>query len=92
MHSPDDKPPTDPIVNRLRRANGHLNHIIGMMEDGKSPKAIAQQLQGVEQAIRQAKQVFIREEMDQGIEDLLGPVPNDQREAIEELKDLAKYL
>src|SRR3546814_11661842 len=80
------------IVNRLKRAHGHLQHIIQMIEGNKSPGEIAQQLQGVEQAIRKAKKIFILDRLDEGIEDRLGALPLTERNALRELQDLAKYL
>lgn len=92
MQDEDENQPPNPIVNRLRRADGHLRHIIGMVEGNMSPNAVAQQLQGVEQAIRQAKKAYIQECLDLGLEELIGPVPRKKRDSVNLLKDIAKYL
>ncbi len=42
------------IVKRLRRAEGHLRSVIGMIEAGRSCLELAQQLHAVEKAIGQA--------------------------------------
>lgn len=49
------------IVKRLRRAGGHLNSIVEMIEQGRSCLDIAQQLQAVEKAIQQAKKTLIQD-------------------------------
>ena len=43
------------IIKRLKRAEGHLRSIIGMLEGERSCLDIAQQLQAVESAIGSAK-------------------------------------
>src|SRR3546814_15059280 len=88
MENPQlEKPIQVPIVNRLKRAHGHLQHIIQMIEGNKSPGVIAQQLQGVEQAIRKAKKIFILDRLDEGIEDRLGALPLTERNALRELQE-----
>ena len=47
------------IIKRLRRAEGHLKAIIGMLEDGRGCLELAQQLHAVESAVSNAKQVLI---------------------------------
>ena len=39
------------IVERLKRADGHLRHVINMIEDGRACRGIAVQLQAVEKAV-----------------------------------------
>ena len=43
------------IIKRLKRANGHLESVIGMIDQGKPCLELAQQLHAVEKAIQQAK-------------------------------------
>lgn len=43
------------IINRLKRADGHLRRVISMIEEEQACLDIAQQLQAVEKAIAQAK-------------------------------------
>ena len=49
------------IINRLKRAEGHLKSIITMLEDERACLDIAQQLQAVESAIGNAKKIFVRD-------------------------------
>ena len=46
------------IVKRLKRANGHLLSVIGMIEAERPCTDIAQQLHAVEKAITQAKRMM----------------------------------
>ena len=78
------------IVKRLKRASGHLNGIVEMIESGRSCLDIAQQLHAVEKAITGAKRTFIQDHIDH----CLGgeSEPADPQMAVHELKTLAKYL
>ena len=52
------------IAKRLRRANGHLEHIIEMLAEGRTCVEVAQQLQAVEKAIDNAKKALIHDHID----------------------------
>ena len=52
------------IVKRLKRADGHLCHVIGMIEDGRPCTDIAVQLQAVEKAVVAAKRTLIHDHID----------------------------
>jgi DNA-binding FrmR family transcriptional regulator len=80
------------IVNRLRRADGHLRSIIEMIETGRSCLDIAQQLQAVEKAIGQAKKTLIQDHLDHCLDDVVGPLPREQRRSIDDFKEITKYL
>lgn len=80
------------IINRLKRADGHLKSIIEMLETGRSCLEVAQQLQAVEKAIAQAKKSLIHDHIDHCLEDITGPLPRDQRAQVEEFKLITKYL
>ncbi len=80
------------IINRLRRADGHLRSIIEMLETGRPCLELAQQLQAVEKAISQAKKTLIHDHIDHCLEDITGPLPRDQRSQVEEFKLITKYL
>ncbi|WP_313312422.1 metal-sensing transcriptional repressor, partial [Aeromonas sp. QDB03] len=43
------------LVKRLKRAEGHLRHVIGMIEGGETCLDIARQLAAVESAVTAAK-------------------------------------
>jgi uncharacterized protein len=80
------------IINRLKRADGHLRSIIEMLEAGRPCLDVAQQLQAVEKAVAQAKKALIHDHIDHCLEDITGPLPRDQRTQVEEFKLITKYL
>ncbi len=80
------------LVNRLRRANGHLATIIGMIEANRDGMEIAQQMQAVIGALENAKRVLIRDHIEHHLEEIVGPLPADTREKLARLGDLAKFL
>jgi uncharacterized protein len=59
MTMPDH--PHTAIAKRLKRANGHLETIIEMIEQERPCAQIAQQLQAVEGAIENAKKALIHD-------------------------------
>lgn len=80
------------IVKRLRRAEGHLRSIQAMIEEGRPCLDVAQQLHAVEKAVSQAKRTFIHDHLDDCLEHAVGAVVGPQRDAIEEFKEITKYL
>lgn len=80
------------IINRLKRAEGHLRSIIEMLETGRPCLEVAQQLQAVEKAVAQAKKALIHDHIDHCLEDITGPLPREQRGQVEEFKLITKYL
>ena len=80
------------IVKRLKRANGHLNGIVQMIEDGRSCLDIAQQLHAVEKAIGQAKKTLIQEHLDHCLDEAASPLPRERRRTLDEFKEITKYL
>lgn len=52
------------ILTRLKRAEGHLRHVIGMLEAGAPCPNIATQLLAVERAIGEAKRTLIHDHID----------------------------
>lgn len=79
-------------VKRLKRAEGHLKSVIGMIETGRLCLDIAQQLHAVEKAIGQAKRTLIQDHLDHCLEDVVGPLAREQRHSIDEFKEITKYL
>ncbi|MCG8355843.1 MAG: metal-sensing transcriptional repressor [Kiloniellales bacterium] len=73
------------IVKRLKRADGHLRHVIGMIEEGRPCTDIAVQLQAVEKAVVAAKRTLIHDHIDH----CLGA---DGEADLVEMKSLAKLL
>ncbi|MBD8065171.1 metal-sensing transcriptional repressor [Devosia sp. PTR5] len=80
------------IVKRLKRAGGHLNSVIAMIESGKPCLDIAQQLHAVEKAITQAKKALIHDHLDHCLEDAVGTLDDDSRSTIDQFRDIARYL
>lgn len=80
------------IVKRLKRAEGHLRSVIAMIEAGQPCIDVAQQLHAVEKALGQAKKTLIQDHLDHCLEDVVGPLPRDQRRSIDEFKLITKYL
>lgn len=71
------------IVARLKRAEGHLRHVIGMIESGALCVEIARQMQAVESAVTQAKRTLIHDHIDHCI---------GAGEALDEMKSLTRLL
>jgi DNA-binding FrmR family transcriptional regulator len=76
------------IIKRLRRAIGQLNTIVGMIEGHRACTDVAMQLQAAEKAISQAKKTFIH----QHIDNCLAPGETVSKQAMQDLKDISKYL
>jgi DNA-binding FrmR family transcriptional regulator len=80
------------IVNRLKRAEGHLRGVIAMIEGGRSCLDIAQQLHAVEKAIASAKRTLIEDHLDHCLDSAVGALGRDERRTIEDFKAIARYL
>jgi len=52
------------IINRLKRADGHLRSIIQMLEAGRRCAEIAPQIKAVESAVTAAKRALIHDHID----------------------------
>ena len=79
-------------VTRLKRAAGHLNTIIQMIEDGRSCVELAQQLHAVENALANAKTALIHHHIDHCLDTSIRGNKMTSRNALREFKELAKYL
>ena len=80
------------IIRRLKRAEGHLQAIILMIEQGRPCAQIAQQLQAVESAVENAKKALIHDHISDCIEKPLRAAGSAGRAPLKELRLLAKYL
>ena len=78
------------IINRLKRADGHLKRIIAMIEEGRPCVDVAQQLQAVESAVVKAKQIYIRDHIDHYLEGTASG--RGAREMVREFQEIARYL
>ncbi|MXP65207.1 metal-sensing transcriptional repressor [Roseomonas sp. M0104] len=80
------------VVQRLKRAEGHLRSIVAMIEAGRPCLDLAQQLHAVEKAVGNAKRLLIHDHIDHCLEDALGADARAARRSLEEFKDITKYL
>ena len=77
------------VINRLKRAHGHLAK---MIETGDPCLSIAQQLQAVESALANAKTTLIEDHLDHCLDEVVGPLNAEKRRELEDIKKIAKYL
>ncbi len=69
-----DRHQTHPeILKRLKRAAGHLDSVVAMIEAGRPCLDVAQQLQAVESAIAKAKRTLVHDHLDHCLESASGP-------------------
>ena len=80
------------VVNRLRRATGHLQTITGMIEAGRDCADVAQQMHAVIRALEEAKSTLIHDHIEHCLEDAIGPTSREQRVTIEGFKKISRYL
>ncbi|HWX08257.1 MAG TPA: metal-sensing transcriptional repressor [Bradyrhizobium sp.] len=84
--------PHSAIARRLKRANGHLDTIIEMIEGDRPCAEIAQQLQAVESAIENAKKALIHDHISHSLERSFQGSGAKGRAALRDFKLIAKYL
>src|SRR4030088_627284 len=84
--------PHSAIARRLKRANGHLETIIEMIEQGRPCAKIAQQLQAVESAIENAKKALIHDHVSHSLERSFKASGSKGQAALRDFKLIAKYL
>lgn len=80
------------VVKRLRRAAGHLQGVVEMIEAGRPCLDVAQQLHAVEAAVASAKRTLIHDHLDHCLDHVVGAVPRAERGPIDEFKAITKYL
>lgn len=80
------------LLNRLRRAHGHLATIIKMIEDGREGLETAQQMQAVVSALDAAKTILVTDHIEHHLEAAVGPLSKETRDELARLSKLAKYL
>ncbi|WP_419901893.1 metal-sensing transcriptional repressor [Kiloniella sp.] len=78
------------VLNRLKRAHGHMHKIMDMLESGQSCVDVAQQLYAVEKAVVQAKRVLIHDHIDHCLENRNGT--ENTPDVLSEFKEITKYL
>lgn len=80
------------VLNRLRRADGHLRTIIEMIESKRDCLEVTQQLHAVEKALQNAKRIYIQDHIDNCIEEAAGAMPRQARNSLSEFREITKYL
>ena len=80
------------IVKRLKRAKGHLESVIGMIEDERSCKEVAQQLHAVSKAVVNAKQAFIKDHVDHCFDGAAISNRTKLKTSLDEFREITKYL
>jgi uncharacterized protein len=80
------------VINRLKRAGGHLQNVVVMLEEGRSCLDIVQQLQAVESAIHAAKKTLIHDHLDNCLDAALQGSARGKPQSMDEFKTIAKYL
>ena len=80
------------IVKRLKRAHGHLETVIAMVEHGRECLDLAQQLHAVEKAIINAKKTLIHDHIDHCLEISVTTRDRKGKHSMREFKEITKYL
>ena len=80
------------VIKRLRRAGGHLQNVIAMMEADRRCIDVAQQLHAVERAITAAKQQMLRDHIDHCLDHALESRARNTRQVLDEFKSISKYF
>ncbi len=74
------------IRKRLKRAKGHLESVIKMIEEEKPCADVARQLQAVTKAIAAAKSVYIHDHIEHCLDG------NHKNIDLDEIKEITKYI
>lgn len=80
------------IVQRLKRAAGHLQKVVDMIEKERGCLETAQQLQAVFNAIANAKKKYVQDHIEHCIEVTERLDKKHLARHIHELKEITKYL
>jgi DNA-binding FrmR family transcriptional regulator len=84
--------PHSAIARRLKRASGHLETIIEMIEQGRPCAQITQQLQAVESAVESAKKALIHDHISHSLERSFKASGSRGQAAMRDFRLIAKYL
>lgn len=81
------------IIQCLKRADGHLQHVVTMLEEERGCLEIAQQLNAVENAITNAKNTLVHDHIDHCFDASIFHKDLEQtRLLLDEFKAITKYL
>ncbi|MCG8452941.1 MAG: metal-sensing transcriptional repressor [Spirochaetales bacterium] len=78
------------IVMRLKRARGHLDKVISMIEREEPCTPTAQQLHAVVRALEQSKRIYVEDHINHCIRTDVSP--QEAEALLTDLKEIAKYL
>jgi uncharacterized protein len=94
MAASEAHPGHEKIINRLKRAGGHLANVVAMLEADAPCIEVTQQLQAVESAITSAKKALIHEHLEHCLLDSARGAKERSTSAdvLDELKSITKYL
>jgi DNA-binding FrmR family transcriptional regulator len=79
----------DDISGRLKRAKGHLETVIKMIEDEKPCLDVARQMHAVSKAVEEAKRIFIQDHIEHCLDE---SALSDKDMSIKDFKEITKYL
>lgn len=71
---------------------GHLSKVVEMIEAGRPCLDIATQLQAVESAIASAKRALVQDHLDHCLDEVVGDLPAERRQPIDDFKQITKFL
>ena len=80
------------VAKRLKRAQGHLQNVITMLEQDRECLDVAQQLHAVERAVGAAKKLLIHDHIDHCLDRSVAAAPPSTRKMLGEFKAITKYL
>lgn len=80
------------IIKRLKRATGHMETIVKMIEEGRSCVELAQQLHAVEKAVANAKKTLIHDHIDHCLDKSVRDASSAGRKSLDEFREITKYL
>ena len=80
------------IVLRLKRARGHLDKVIDMIENHEPCIKVAQQMHAVSNAIKNSKTVFIQDHIEHCLQAGMLQEAEDLQKQVDDFKAITKYL
>ncbi len=77
------------ILLRLKRAKGHLEKVIGMINEERGCVEVSRQLHAVAKAVTEAKRIFIQDHIEHCLDEKALSASD---MSIKEFKEITKYL
>jgi DNA-binding FrmR family transcriptional regulator len=77
------------ILLRLKRARGHLDSVINMIEADESCLSVSRQLHAVAKAVTEAKRIFIQDHIEHCLDE---KALNASDLSLKDFKEITKYL